>query len=97
MGKKITMQDIADAAHVSKSAVSFAYNTPDRLSSETVEHIFSVAKELGYVRNPVAYMLRTQKTVWLLWALIKHGILLRKRSWTAGRRNIRLLTVRVSC
>lgn len=62
MGKKITMQDIADAARVSKSAVSFAYNTPDRLSSETVEHIFSVAKELGYVRNPVAYMLRTQKT-----------------------------------
>lgn len=62
MGKKITMQDIADAAHVSKAAVSFAYNTPDRLSSETVEHIFSVAKKLGYVRNPVAYMLRTQKT-----------------------------------
>lgn len=49
------MQDIADAAHVSKSAVSFAYNTPDRLSSETVEHIFSVVKELGYVRNPFNY------------------------------------------
>lgn len=62
MVKKITMQDIADAANVSKAAVSFAYNAPDRLAPETVERIFSVAKQLGYARNTVAYMLRTQKT-----------------------------------
>lgn len=56
------MKDVAQAAGVSTSAVSFAFNNPDRLSAETVERIHQVATQLGYVRDPTARMLRTGTT-----------------------------------
>lgn len=54
------MYDVARAAGVSQSSVSNAYNRPDKLSEEQREHIFAVAKSLGYAGpNPMARSLRT--------------------------------------
>ena len=41
MGKsgKITIKDLAEKAGVSKTAVSFAFNSPERISTETYETI----------------------------------------------------------
>lgn len=58
----MTIADVAKHANVSRTAVSFALNDPSRLAAATVEQILKVADELGYVRNPAARMLRTQKT-----------------------------------
>ncbi|MDO8121602.1 LacI family DNA-binding transcriptional regulator [Isoptericola sp. b490] len=60
--RRVTMQDVADAAHVSKTAVSFAFNDSSRLSESTLRHILATADELGYTQNPAARMLRTRKT-----------------------------------
>ncbi|MCS7057160.1 MAG: LacI family transcriptional regulator [Thermoflexales bacterium] len=61
-GRKVTISDIAQHAGVSKTAVSFAFNKPGRLSAETVRHILEVARELGYTPNPVARSLNTRRT-----------------------------------
>lgn len=58
----MTMQDVAQAAGVSKSAVSLAFNDASRLSPETQRRILDVAAELGYAQDPAARMLRTRKT-----------------------------------
>jgi alanine racemase len=54
--------DVAREAGVSKTAVSFAFNNPDRLSPETAERIRGVAESLGYQPHPVARMLAQQRT-----------------------------------
>jgi alanine racemase len=54
--------DVAREAGVSKTAVSFAFNAPDRLSVETTERIRSVALRLGYTPHPVARMLTQRRT-----------------------------------
>ncbi|WP_169237360.1 LacI family DNA-binding transcriptional regulator [Candidatus Roseilinea sp. NK_OTU-006] len=59
---KVTIGDIARHAGVSKTAVSFAFNKPGRLSAETTRHILDVARELGYTPNPVARSLNTRRT-----------------------------------
>ena len=46
--------DVAREAGVSKTAVSFAFNSPDRLSLETANRIRDVAHTLGYRPHPVA-------------------------------------------
>ena len=55
--------DVARVAGVSKTAVSFAFNSPDRLSSETASRIRVVAEELGYTPHPVARMLTQRQTL----------------------------------
>lgn len=55
--------DVARKAGVSKTAVSFAFNRPDRLNAETASRILDVAKSLGYRPNPVARMLTQRKTM----------------------------------
>lgn len=50
----VTIADVARAAGVSRTAVSFAFNDPGRLSSDTRDRILAVAQELGYFPNPVA-------------------------------------------
>lgn len=55
---KVTLADVAAAANVSKAAASFAFNQPDRLSEETLRRVLRAAEELGYVRDPMARMLR---------------------------------------
>ena len=54
--------DVARQAGVSKAAVSFAFNNPDRLSSETAQRIRQVATDLGYRPHPVARMLTAGST-----------------------------------
>ena len=53
---------MAREAGVSKAAVSFAFNNPARLASETAERIRRVAEELGYRPHPVARMLTAGST-----------------------------------
>jgi alanine racemase len=59
---KITINDIARQAGVSKTAVSFAFNDPARLPEETVQRILKIADDLGYIPNPVARSLTSKRT-----------------------------------
>ena len=54
--------DVAREAGVSKSAVSFAFNSPERLSPGTAARIRDVATTLGYRPHPVARMLTAGQT-----------------------------------
>jgi DNA-binding LacI/PurR family transcriptional regulator len=54
--------DVAREAGVSKTAVSFAFNSPDRLAPETAQRIHIVADRLGYTPHPVARMLSQRET-----------------------------------
>jgi alanine racemase len=54
--------DVAREAGVSKTAVSFAFNSPDRLAPETASRIRVVADLLGYRPHPVARMLSQRQT-----------------------------------
>ncbi len=55
--------DVAREAGVSKTAVSFAFNSPDRLAPETATRIRAVAEHLGYTPHPVARMLTQRQTM----------------------------------
>jgi DNA-binding LacI/PurR family transcriptional regulator len=55
--------DVAREAGVSKTAVSFAFNSPDRLAPDTAERIRLVAEQLGYRPHPVARMLSQRETL----------------------------------
>lgn len=57
-----TIKDLAERAGVSKTAVSFAFNSPERISKETYERIMAIAQELGYVPDPMARGLARRKT-----------------------------------
>lgn len=59
---KVTIDDIAKRAGVSKTSVSFAFNNPERLSEATLTHILQVADELGYSPDPLASNLKTRRT-----------------------------------
>src|SRR5262245_10037573 len=48
MPRRVTLQTVADAAGVSRSTVSNAYNRPDQLSAELRGRILDAARELGY-------------------------------------------------
>lgn len=54
--------DVAREAGVSKTAVSFAFNSPGRLAPETASRILAVADSLGYRPHPVARMLSQRST-----------------------------------
>jgi DNA-binding LacI/PurR family transcriptional regulator len=54
--------DVARGAGVSKTTVSFAFNSPDRVKPETARRIREVAHELGYEPHPVARMLAQRRT-----------------------------------
>lgn len=59
---RTTLKTVAEAAGVSISTVSNAYNRPDQMSDEVRERIFAVAKELGYPGpNPAARTLRSRR------------------------------------
>lgn len=55
--------DVAREAGVSKTAVSFAFNSPDRLAPETATRIREIADHLGYRPHPVARMLTQRQTM----------------------------------
>ncbi len=56
------ISDVARGAGVSKTTVSFAFNSPDRVAPETVERIREVARQMGYEPHPVARMLAQRRT-----------------------------------
>ncbi|HEY6057042.1 MAG TPA: LacI family DNA-binding transcriptional regulator [Candidatus Limnocylindrales bacterium] len=60
--RRARIADVAREAGVSKTAVSFAFNSPDRLSPETASRIRGVADTLGYRPHPVARMLSQRRT-----------------------------------
>lgn len=51
MAQVVTMDEIASRAGVSRGAVSLALRRSSKISAKTTEHIFKVAKELGYRPN----------------------------------------------
>jgi len=59
---RVRIADVAREAGVSKAAVSFAFNKPDRLSTETAARIQDVATRMGYRPHPVARMLSAGQT-----------------------------------
>ena len=54
--------DVARAAGVSETTVSFTFNSPDRVRPETAARIRQVATELGYKPHAVARMLARRET-----------------------------------
>jgi len=55
--------DVAVEAGVSKSTVSIAFNSPERLHPDTAARIRAVADALGYKPHPVARMLAQRRTL----------------------------------
>jgi DNA-binding LacI/PurR family transcriptional regulator len=45
---RVTLQTVAEAAGVSRSTVSNAYNRPDQLSAELRQRVLATAQQLGY-------------------------------------------------
>src|SRR5215212_8051409 len=62
VARRVTIADVAERAGVSKTAVSFAFNNPDRLNAATAHRILDIATELGYRPDPVARMLTQRRT-----------------------------------
>lgn len=59
--KRVTINDIAEKAGVSKTTVSFAFNAPERISKQMYEKIMEIAKDCGYIPNPVARTMTTNR------------------------------------
>ena len=59
---RATINDIAREAGVSKTTVSFAFNNPSKISKDTFTRIMDIARELGYVPDPVARTLAMKQT-----------------------------------
>jgi alanine racemase len=53
---------VATAAGVSKTAVSFAFNNPERLGPATLERVLGVAQDLGYTPHPAARALSMRRS-----------------------------------
>ncbi|WP_320129327.1 LacI family DNA-binding transcriptional regulator [uncultured Sphaerochaeta sp.] len=52
--KRPTIKDIARESGYSKTAVSFAFNDPSRISKKARDMIISTANRLGYIPDPMA-------------------------------------------
>jgi DNA-binding LacI/PurR family transcriptional regulator len=59
---RVTIADVATAAGVSKTAVSFAFNNPERLGQATLERVLGVAQNLGYTPHPAARALSMRRS-----------------------------------
>jgi DNA-binding LacI/PurR family transcriptional regulator len=53
---------VASAAGVSKTAVSFAFNNPEKLGQATLERVLGVAHDLGYTPHPAARALSMRRS-----------------------------------
>ena len=51
--RRVTMSDVASAAHVHKSTVSLALRNQPKLSAATRDRIRKIAEELGYRPDPM--------------------------------------------
>jgi DNA-binding LacI/PurR family transcriptional regulator len=59
---RVTIADVASAAGVSKTAVSFAFNNPNKLGNATLERVLQVANDLGYAPHPAARALSMRRS-----------------------------------
>jgi len=59
---RVTIADVASAAGVSKTAVSFAFNNPEKLGQATLERVLGVAHDLGYTPHPGARALSLRRS-----------------------------------
>ena len=59
---RVTITDVARTAGVSKTAVSFAFNYPERLGQATLDRVLQVAEELGYTPHPLARALSLRRS-----------------------------------
>src|SRR5258708_13325963 len=59
---RVTIADVAIAAGVSKTAVSFAFNNPEKLGQATLERVLGIAHELGYTPHPAARALSIRRS-----------------------------------
>ncbi|MDS6631971.1 LacI family DNA-binding transcriptional regulator [Klebsiella michiganensis] len=66
IAKKITINDVAQAAGVSVSTVSLVLSGKGRISSTTGERVNHAIEQLGFVRNRQAASLRggTERRYW---------------------------------
>ncbi|HLW21803.1 MAG TPA: LacI family DNA-binding transcriptional regulator [Sphaerochaetaceae bacterium] len=60
-GKRVTIKDIARITGYSKTAVSFAFNDPSRISKQACETIHAAAEKLGYYPDPLARRFSLQR------------------------------------
>lgn len=60
--KRVTIEDVAQAAGVSRQTVSRAMNDKGEISPETKEHVLKTIQELGYQPNRLAQGMVTQRT-----------------------------------
>jgi DNA-binding LacI/PurR family transcriptional regulator len=59
---RVTIADVALAAGVSVTAVSFAFNNPERLSQSTLDRVLGVARDVGYTPHPAARALSLRRS-----------------------------------
>src|ERR1700694_4774164 len=59
---RVTIADVAIAAGVSKTPVSFAFNNPEKLGQATLERVLGIAHELGYTPHPAARALSMRRS-----------------------------------
>ncbi len=73
-GKRPTIKDIARLSGYSKTAVSFAFNDPKRISKAAHEQILEVAAKIGYIPDPMArnFSLRRHRSIGFLLPQIIH-------------------------
>ena len=60
--RNVTIADIAAAAGVSKTSVSYTFNNPDRVAEGTARRIQFIADQLGYSPNPLARSMSKGRT-----------------------------------
>ena len=60
--KRITIEDVAEAAGVSRQTVSRAINDKDEISQATKDKVMKAVRELGYRPNRLAQSMVTQRT-----------------------------------
>ena len=72
--KRPTIKDIARESGYSKTAVSFAFNEPSRISTKARDIILSTADRLGYIPDPMArnFSLRRHLSIGFLLPQIIH-------------------------
>ncbi|MGO4706222.1 LacI family DNA-binding transcriptional regulator [Microvirga sp. 2MCAF38] len=66
MGRAARIQDVAKLAEVSTATVSRALANPNLVSEETRGRVLEAIAKIGYVPNPAARSLRSQKTYMVL-------------------------------
>src|SRR4051794_36157836 len=60
--RRVSIRDIARAAKVSTTAVSYALNGTGRLDERTRLRVIEIADQIGYRRNPNARNLRRERS-----------------------------------